>query len=83
MPTYRVKDGIDRELPGIGRTVNGMITTNATIEHPLFEIVTEPAAQPAPSANVTPAPTPQAAPVQPPQPGSTSSTTFTEKIGNA
>jgi hypothetical protein len=41
MPTYRVKDGIDRVLPGIGRTVNGKITTNARIEHPLFELVRE------------------------------------------
>lgn len=73
MNTYRVKDGIDRVLPGIGRTVNGMITTNATIENPLFELVTPQPANPAASTPVAnPAPiqpqaqTPQVAPVQQP-----------------
>lgn len=68
MNTYRVKDGIDRVLPGIGRTINGMITTNATIENPLFELVVPTPAQPAPSVPVSDAvpPTPpQVAPQQP------------------
>ena len=41
MPTYKTKDGIDRILPGIGRTKDGFITTDIKIENPMFEMVSE------------------------------------------
>lgn len=63
MPTYKTKDGIDRIIPGIGRTINGQITTDAKIENPMFEIVSEgeapaPAAQAATAAPAAPAAAP-------------------------
>ena len=68
MATYKVKDGIDRTLPGIGRTVNGEITTDAIIENPLFEVVDNSAA-PAPAPVAAAPVAPQApAPVQAVQP---------------
>lgn len=47
MPTYKTKDGNDYVLPGIGRTVEGRITTSQVIENVKFIEVTENDAQPA------------------------------------
>lgn len=49
MATYKTKDGVDRVLPGIGRTVDGKITTDFKIENPMFELV-EDSAPPVPPA---------------------------------
>lgn len=65
MNTYRVKDGIDRDLPGIGRTVNGMITTAEVIEHPLFELQEPTPAQETPAQEQV---VPQSPPVNLTQP---------------
>lgn len=46
---YKTKDGVDRVLPGIGITVGGQIETDAVIENPMFELVTEPVQPPAPA----------------------------------
>jgi hypothetical protein len=67
MATYRVKDGIDRVLPGIGQTVNGLITTDATIESPLFELVDTSTKPPAPTAQLL-NPQPPLQPQAPAQP---------------
>jgi len=58
MPTYKTKDGRDRIIPGIGRTINGQITTDAVIENPMFEVVADakPAEQPVPGPAPQPAP---------------------------
>lgn len=69
MPTYKTKDGIDRLLPGIGKTVDGQITTNVTIENPMFELVNTEAPTATPAASETsvaaPAAAPAVAPVNP------------------
>jgi hypothetical protein len=67
MPTYKTKDGLDYLLPGIGHTVDGLITTDQIIENPRFEEVQERAG----SAEVQPAAEPvaaQPAPEAQPQP---------------
>lgn len=39
MNTYKTKDGRDVVIPGVGRTVNGIITTAQTLESPNLELV--------------------------------------------
>lgn len=75
MATYKTKDGVDRVLPGIGRTVDGKITTDIEIQNPMFELVDDVPTGTAtpPTPNVSPAvaqPTTQAPPqTQTPNPG--------------
>lgn len=61
---YKTKDGQDYTVPGIGRTVNGMIVTDRVIENSNFELVEETA----PAAPIPPTPTPPVAPAPVPQP---------------
>jgi hypothetical protein len=54
MTTYKTLDGQDYTIPGVGRTVDGQITTDQTIESPLLvevkegEPVYDPQEKPAP-----------------------------------
>lgn len=81
MYKYKIKNGSDAFLPGIGATVNGVITTDQPIENANFELIEDQQPEQA-SVIATEAPQPnvitEAAPVAPveaPQPTPTNEET--------